>query len=101
VGGSVVDDDDFNLTRDVTVPADALQTRVETRGVIPDGNHEGDARFHLRGSPSVHNGDMPDGSTLNSSYIGGMLVNIRTMNVTVQTRRRARKRGGREAFSGL
>lgn len=38
----------------------------------------------LRGAPNVQSGDVPDGSTLNKSYIAGMLVNIRTTKSTRQ-----------------
>ena len=62
-------------------------TSSQPRGVVPDRDDERDARLHSLGSPSVQSGFMPDGSTLNSLYIRGMLVNISTTNTTVQTTR--------------
>jgi hypothetical protein len=82
---TVVDDDDFEAVGAVGIQPDAAQAGCQPDRVVSDGHHERDQRGHFRSSPNVHSGFIPDGSTLNSSYILGMLVNIRTMNITVQT----------------
>ena len=86
IGGSVVDDDDLHVPGPVVVPQDAAETGLQPNGVVAHRHDERDARrVHGLGWPSVHSGVMPDGATLNTSYMLGMLVNISTMNITVQT----------------
>src|SRR5260221_542365 len=68
-----------------TLPLPSQSASCWPLGVVPDRHDEGDDRLHRGGAPSVQSGRIPDGSTLNTSYIFGMLVNISTMKVSVQT----------------
>src|SRR5262245_24927792 len=91
IDGSVVDDDDLDASAAGVGSVDASEAHLQPCGVVPHGHDECDLSTHDRVTPIVQSGLTPEGSTLKSLYMTGMLVNIRITNASAQITRYAKK----------